>query len=72
MKRHIEDNLQSLPERDAHIIRRRYGLRDGQPRTLLEIGRELGLTKERVRQLESRAMGRLRGTAAVEQLRDYL
>ncbi len=60
--------IDSLPAREATIVRLRYGLGDGQPRSLEEIGRHLGLTRERIRQLEKEALAKLRATRAQELL----
>jgi RNA polymerase sigma factor (sigma-70 family) len=62
--------LDHLPEREARILRLRFGLHDGRQRTLDEVGAELGLTRERIRQLEKEALGKLRAPDALEQLFD--
>mgnify|MGYP002631380898 CR=1 FL=1 len=61
-----------LTEREGRVLRLRYGLRDGRTRTLEEIGQGLSVTRERVRQIESRALQKLRGPSACERLREYL
>jgi RNA polymerase primary sigma factor len=66
----LERVIDTLPEREALIIRMRYGLYDGQPRTLEEIARHLGLTRERIRQLEKEALVRLRHPSSTRQLLD--
>jgi RNA polymerase primary sigma factor len=72
----LQQNLQSvlttLPQREADIIQLRFGLIDGNPRTLEEIGREYGLTRERIRQLEAKTMTKLRQPSCSQALRDYL
>jgi RNA polymerase primary sigma factor len=72
----LQDQLQSvlatLPERDAGIIRLRFGLTDGQPRTLDEIGHAYGLTPERIRQIASKTMTKLRHPTRSHALHDYL
>lgn len=64
--------LDTLSEIEAEIIRLRYGLIDGQERTLIEIGKKLNLSRERIRQLEARALKKLRQHENSEVLRDYL
>ena len=64
--------LATLPEREASIVRLRFGLIDGQPRTLEEIGRVYGRTRERIRQIEGTTMTKLRHPARSQPLRDYL
>ena len=70
MSGELERLVDTLPERQARIVRLRFGLHDGRPRTLDEIGRQVGLTRERVRQLEKEALGRLRDPELSEQLLD--
>jgi RNA polymerase primary sigma factor len=67
--RHV---LSGLTEREAGIIRLRFGLTDGQPHTLDEIGRAYGVTRERIRQIETKTMTKLRHPARIRLLRDYL
>ena len=62
--------IETLPEREALIVRLRFGLYDGRPRTLEETGRHLGLTRERIRQLEKQALTRLRHPSTTRQLLD--
>jgi RNA polymerase primary sigma factor len=72
----LQDQLRSvlatLSEREAGIIRLRFGLTDGQPRTLDEIGQVYGVTRERIRQIESKTMSKLRHPSRSNRLRDYL
>jgi RNA polymerase primary sigma factor len=68
----IEDALNSLPPRDAKVLRLYFGLDDGQPRTLEEIGRMMGVTRERIRQLRDRALIRLREGETGEKLKDLV
>jgi RNA polymerase primary sigma factor len=68
----IRQVLGGLTAREAGIIRLRFGLTDGQPRTLDEIGRTYGVTRERIRQIETRTMTKLRHPSRVRLLRDYL
>jgi len=69
---HLQDVLATLPEREAGVIRLRFGFEDGQIRTLDEIGRIYGVSRERIRQIESNAMNKLRQPAPAQALRDYL
>jgi RNA polymerase primary sigma factor len=64
--------LGTLPEREAGVVSMRFGLTDGQPKTLGEIGKVYGVTRERIRQIESRAMSKLRHPSRANVLRDYL
>lgn len=68
----IEAALNSLPARDAKVLRLYFGLDDGQPRTLEEIGRMMGVTRERIRQLRDRALIRLREGDTGERLKDLI
>ena len=61
----------TLTDRESHVLRQRYGLVDGKPRTLEEIGQGLHVTRERVRQIESRALQKLRSPQAIGRLADY-
>ena len=61
-----------LSEREAGVVRLRFGLTDGQPRTLDEIGQVYGVTRERIRQIESKTMSKLRHPSRSQVLRDYL
>ena len=63
---------QTLSEREAGVVRLRFGLTDGQPRTLDEIGQVYGVTRERIRQIESKTMSKLRHPSRSQVLRDYL
>ena len=64
--------LATLSEREAGIVSMRFGLTDGQPKTLDEIGKVYGVTRERIRQIESKAMSKLRHPSRSGVLRDYL
>ncbi len=68
----IESVLETLPPREARILRLRFGLEDGRTYTLEEVGMKFGLTRERIRQIESKALRRLRHPRRARQLRDYL
>jgi RNA polymerase primary sigma factor len=64
--------LADLSPREQEVVRLRFGLDDGQPRTLEEVGRQFGVTRERVRQIESKTLAKLRHPQRSEKLRDYL
>ena len=68
----LQQALDKLPDREAQILRLRYGLADGRVYTLEEVGNTIGVTRERVRQLEAQALNRLRQSSAHVILRDYL
>jgi RNA polymerase primary sigma factor len=68
----IEDVLATLSPREARILRLRFGLHNGRPYTLEEVGQKFGLTRERIRQIEGKALRRLRHPRRARQLRDYL
>ncbi|RPJ03008.1 MAG: sigma-70 family RNA polymerase sigma factor [Chloroflexi bacterium] len=72
LREHLEQVLARLPQREAHILQLRYGLLDGETHTLEEVGQKIGVTRERVRQLEAQALNRLRHSSAHQLLRDYL
>jgi RNA polymerase primary sigma factor len=72
LKEHLGLVLDSIPPREVRILQLRYGLLDGQAYTLEEVGRKMGVTRERVRQIEAQALGRLRHPSIQRQLRDYL
>ena len=68
----VEEILDSLPYREARILRLRFGLENGRFYTLEEVGKKFGLTRERIRQLETKALRRLRHPRRSDQLREYL
>lgn len=68
----IRDVLETLPPREARILRLRFGLENGRVYTLEEVGQKFGLTRERIRQIESKALRRLRHPRRARQLREYL
>ncbi len=72
LKEHLGTVLDSLPPREVRILQLRYGLLDGQAYTLEEVGRKMGVTRERVRQIEAQALSRLRHPSIKRRLRDYL
>lgn len=71
-ERQLEDLLSQLDPRERAVVEARFGLRDEEPRTLADLGRELGLSAERIRQLEVRALGKLGRSRRAQQLRGYL
>jgi RNA polymerase primary sigma factor len=68
----LEDILATLSDREQRIIQLRFGLTDGHPRTLEEVGREFGVTRERIRQIESKTLAKLRHPSRAQTLREYL
>ncbi|UFU15518.1 RNA polymerase sigma factor [Curtobacterium sp. C1] len=72
LQKQLESLLDSLSEREAGVIRMRFGLGDGQPKTLDQIGDTFGVTRERIRQIESKTMAKLRHPSRSQSLRDYL
>ncbi|BBB48466.1 sigma-70 family RNA polymerase sigma factor [Pelolinea submarina] len=72
LREHLEEVMDTLPPREVRILQLRYGLLDGQAYTLEEVGRKMGVTRERVRQIEAQALSRLRHPTIRRKLRDYL
>jgi RNA polymerase primary sigma factor len=72
LREHLSEVLNGLPPREVRILQLRYGLLDGQAYTLEEVGRKMGVTRERVRQIEAQALSRLRHPSIRRKLRDYL
>jgi RNA polymerase primary sigma factor len=72
LQEHLREVLTSLPPREVRILQLRYGLLDGQSYTLEEVGRKMGVTRERVRQIEAQALSRLRHPGHRKKLIDYL
>ena len=72
LREHLTEVLNGLPPREVRILQLRYGLLDGQAYTLEEVGRKMGVTRERVRQIEAQALSRLRHPTIRRKLRDYL
>jgi RNA polymerase primary sigma factor len=68
----IEEALEELNDRERAVVRLRFGLDDGQVRTLEEVGKEFGVTRERIRQIESKTLAKLRHPTRSQRLRDYL
>ncbi len=72
LKEQVEDVLDSLTGRERRVLQLRFGLDDGRQRTLEEVGREFGVTRERIRQIEAKALRKLRHPSRSKKLRDYL
>ncbi|MDP4038845.1 MAG: RNA polymerase sigma factor RpoD [bacterium] len=72
LKEHIDDTLELLTPREQKILRMRFGLEDGRSHTLEEVGQEFGVTRERIRQIEAKALAKLRKHKDSKKLRDYL
>ena len=72
LKEKVEEVLDTLPPRESRILRLRFGLEDGKNYTLEEVGEKFGLTRERIRQIEGKALRRLRHPRRARQLKDYL
>ena len=72
LQEQLESVLHTLADREKDVIRLRFGLVDGQPRTLEEVGKKFGVTRERIRQIESKTLSKLRHPSRSQKLRDYL
>lgn len=72
LKEQIEDVLETLTERERKVLKLRFGLEDGRARTLEEVGKEFEVTRERIRQIEAKALRKLRGPKKSNKLKDYL
>ena len=72
LKEMVEEVLSSLTLRERRVLQLRFGLEDGRSRTLEEVGREFGVTRERIRQIEAKALRKLRHPSRAKRLRDYL
>jgi RNA polymerase primary sigma factor len=72
LQEQLESVLHTLDERSREVIRLRFGLDEGQPRTLEEVGKKFGVTRERIRQIESKTLSKLRHPSRSQKLRDYL
>jgi RNA polymerase primary sigma factor len=68
----VTEVLHELTEREQEVVRLRFGLDDGRPRTLEEVGRSFGVTRERIRQIEAKTLAKLRHPHRSDRLRDYL
>ena len=72
LQQHLEEIFKDLPAREVRILKLRFGIPDGHRHTLREVGDKIGVSRERVRQIESQALRRLRHPRIQYQLRDYL
>jgi RNA polymerase primary sigma factor len=72
LQEQLESVLLTLSDREKEVIRLRFGLVDGQPRTLEDVGKKFGVTRERIRQIESKTLSKLRHPSRSQKLRDYL
>jgi len=72
LKEQVEDVLASLTPRERRVLQLRFGLDDGRSRTLEEVGKEFGVTRERIRQIEAKALRKLRHPSRSKKLKDYL
>jgi RNA polymerase primary sigma factor len=72
LKEQMQDVLEGLSDRERKVLELRFGLQDGRTRTLEEVGQEFGVTRERIRQIEAKALRKLRHPIRSRKLRDYL
>jgi RNA polymerase primary sigma factor len=72
LREQLEQVLDGLADRERKVIKFRFGLEDGHPRTLEEVGREFGVTRERIRQIESKTLVKLRHPSRSGKLKDYM
>jgi len=72
LQQQLHSVLGTLPEREAGVVSMRFGLTDGQPKTLGEVGKVYGVTRERIRQIESKTLAKLRHPHRSQKLREYL
>ena len=72
LKEQLTDVLATLTERERKVLRLRFGLDDGRARTLEEVGKEFNVTRERIRQIEAKALRKLRHPSRSRKLKDYL
>jgi RNA polymerase primary sigma factor len=72
LKDQVEEVLSTLTPRERRVLQLRFGLEDGRSRTLEEVGKEFGVTRERIRQIEAKALRKLRHPSRSKKLKDYL
>ena len=72
LKEELNEVLKTLSDREARVLRLRFGLDDGRTRTLEEVGREFRVTRERIRQIEAKALRKLRHPNRSKRLKDFL
>lgn len=72
LKDQVEEVLSTLTPRERRVLQLRFGLEDGRSRTLEEVGKEFGVTRERIRQIEAKALRKLRHPSRSKRLKDYL
>ena len=72
LKEQLSDVLSTLTSREEKVLRLRFGLEDGRSRTLEEVGREFNVTRERIRQIEAKALRKLRHPSRSKKLKDFL
>ncbi len=72
LREQLADVLSTLTPREAKVLRLRFGLEDGRSRTLEEVGKEFNVTRERIRQIEAKALRKLRHPSRSRKLKDYL
>ena len=68
----LDNVLDTLTDREKRVLELRFGIEDGRPRTLEEVGKEFGVTRERIRQIEAKALRKLRHPSRSKKLKDYL
>ena len=72
LKEQLDEVLNTLTDREQKVLRLRFGMNDGRARTLEEVGKEFDVTRERIRQIEAKALRKLRHPSRSRKLRDYL